>query len=218
MLFKKTLELPTQETALPGRAHPIPTAETHFVNGRPLKGPYPEGLETAYFGMGWMPGAENWLGSYGGYPDEQVNVTYFSPTVMSWSESGMLFCGGAYPEVHTYLTTLDVRTGKDLDLSKIFRDSKMGDYRWEPGQSLIDLAIARRSKDEYAFGEECGIDELIATSLAVTFKEGDIAVFTLQGLPHVIQACQDDIFEAPLAELKPYLAPTATEFFPSLGN
>src|SRR5690606_14591417 len=82
----------------------------------------------AYFGMGWMPGAENWLGSYGGYPDEQVNVTYVSPTVMSWSESGMLFCGGAYPEVHTYLTTLDVRTGKDLDLSKIFRDSKMGDY------------------------------------------------------------------------------------------
>lgn len=171
-----------------------------------------------YFGMGWMPGAENWLGSLAGYPDEQVQVTYLSPTVMSWSESGMLFCGGAYPEVHTYLTTIDTRTGKDLDLSKIFADSKMGDYRWEPGQSLIDLAIARRDKSEYAFGEDCGIDELIATNLDVTFKEGDIAVFTLQGLPHVIQACQDDIFEAPLAELKDHLAPTAAEYFPSLGR
>jgi hypothetical protein len=129
----------------------------------------------------------------------------------------MLYCGGAYPEVHQYLTTIDVATGQDLDLSKIFADSKMGDYRWEPGQSLIDLAIARRSKDEYAFGEDCGIDDLIATNLAVTFKPGDIAVFTLQGLPHVIQACQDDIFEAPLSELRDYLAPGADRYFPSLA-
>jgi peptide-methionine (S)-S-oxide reductase len=55
---KKSLDLPTPETALPGRAHPIPTAETHFVNGRPLKGPYPEGLEIAVFAMGCFWGVE----------------------------------------------------------------------------------------------------------------------------------------------------------------
>ena len=60
------------------------------------------------------------------------------------------------------------------------------------------------------------MDELIATNLDVTFKRGDIAVFTLQGLPHVIQACQEDIFEAPLAELRDYLAPTAADYFPAL--
>lgn len=56
--FKKSADLPTPEQALPGRAQPLPTAERHFVNGRPLKGPYPEGLETAIFGLGCFWGAE----------------------------------------------------------------------------------------------------------------------------------------------------------------
>jgi peptide-methionine (S)-S-oxide reductase len=56
--FKKSLDIPTKEQALPGRPSPIPTAKRHFVNGNLLKGPYPEGLETAIFGMGCFWGAE----------------------------------------------------------------------------------------------------------------------------------------------------------------
>ena len=59
MLFsRKKLDLPTAETALKGRAMPIPTAATHFVNGHPINGPWPQGLETAVFGMGCFWGAE----------------------------------------------------------------------------------------------------------------------------------------------------------------
>ena len=59
MLFaRKPLQLPSAAEALPGRAHPIPTAERHFINGRPLQGPYPEGVETALFGLGCFWGAE----------------------------------------------------------------------------------------------------------------------------------------------------------------
>ncbi len=59
MLFsRKKLQMPTPETALKGRPTPIPTAATHFVNGRSLKAPYPAGLETAIFGMGCFWGAE----------------------------------------------------------------------------------------------------------------------------------------------------------------
>jgi len=58
MFGRKTLELPTPATALPGRAQPIPTALTHFMNGHSLKGPYPPGLETAVFAMGCFWGEE----------------------------------------------------------------------------------------------------------------------------------------------------------------
>jgi peptide-methionine (S)-S-oxide reductase len=57
-MFKKSLTMPQASEALPGRATPIPTASEHYVNGRPLKGPYPDGLETAMFGLGCFWGAE----------------------------------------------------------------------------------------------------------------------------------------------------------------
>ena len=59
MLFmRKTTTLPSATEALPGRADPIPTAPRHFVNGNPLKPPYPAGLEQAVFGLGCFWGAE----------------------------------------------------------------------------------------------------------------------------------------------------------------
>jgi peptide-methionine (S)-S-oxide reductase len=42
-LFRNKTDMPDPADALPGRTAPIPTAETHFVNGTPLEedyGPY----------------------------------------------------------------------------------------------------------------------------------------------------------------------------------
>jgi len=59
MLFSKSKSMmPTAETALPGRPTPIPTAAEHDIFSRPLKGPYPQGLEMAMFGIGCFWGAE----------------------------------------------------------------------------------------------------------------------------------------------------------------
>jgi peptide-methionine (S)-S-oxide reductase len=54
----RKLVIPNAESALPGRPEPMPVPERHFVNGRPLSPPYPEGLERAIFGMGCFWGAE----------------------------------------------------------------------------------------------------------------------------------------------------------------
>ncbi len=52
------VRLPRQDEALPGRSSAIPTEASHFVNGTPLKGPYPAGAELAQFGLGCFWGAE----------------------------------------------------------------------------------------------------------------------------------------------------------------
>ena len=56
--FFKPTTLPSAGEALPGRAQPLPTAQSHFVNHHPLKGPWPQGFEQAMFGMGCFWGAE----------------------------------------------------------------------------------------------------------------------------------------------------------------
>jgi peptide-methionine (S)-S-oxide reductase len=55
---QKPMKIPTAAEALPGRPNPIPTATHHFVNGNPLKPPFPRGMETAIFGLGCFWGAE----------------------------------------------------------------------------------------------------------------------------------------------------------------
>jgi peptide-methionine (S)-S-oxide reductase len=58
MMWSKPKRLPTEEEALPGRPAPIATADRHFVNGRSLDGPWPDGAYLAMFGLGCFWGAE----------------------------------------------------------------------------------------------------------------------------------------------------------------
>jgi peptide-methionine (S)-S-oxide reductase len=57
-LRKKSLALPTADAALPGRATAMPVPERHFVNGHPIKAPFPAALRQALFGLGCFWGAE----------------------------------------------------------------------------------------------------------------------------------------------------------------
>ena len=83
-VLSKKIAVPKAEDALPGRDEAIATAQTHFVSGRPLKGPYPEGAKTALFGLGCFWGAERvfwetagvWVTAVGYAAGHTPNPTY----------------------------------------------------------------------------------------------------------------------------------------------
>lgn len=81
---RKSPEMVEGAHVLPGRAEPIATADFHFVNGNPLKGPYPKGFETAVFALGCYWGAERkfwqvpgvWVTAVGNAGGFTPNPTY----------------------------------------------------------------------------------------------------------------------------------------------
>ena len=94
MFFHRKTTMITPAAALPGRtegAMPIP--EAHFVNGHPLQGPWPDGDETAVFGLGCFWGAER--------------VFWQTPGVYS---TAVGYAGGYTPNP-TYAETCSGRTG-----------------------------------------------------------------------------------------------------------
>jgi len=58
MFGRKKLEIPSAEDALPGRSQALPVAARHAVLGGPMQAPWPEGHQTAVFGLGCFWGAE----------------------------------------------------------------------------------------------------------------------------------------------------------------
>lgn len=109
MLFmRKTTTLPSAAEALPGRAQPIPTATTHFVNGAKLQPPYPAGLEQAVFGLGCFWGAERKFWELG----DGIHVTAVG------------YAGGHTPNP-TYDETCSGRTGHTEVVLVVFDPKKI---------------------------------------------------------------------------------------------
>ena len=57
MLGKKA-RMPSRDETLPGRAEEMSVPARHHVNGNPLKGPFPAGMQLAQLGLGCFWGAE----------------------------------------------------------------------------------------------------------------------------------------------------------------
>lgn len=83
-ISKRKPEMPTAETALPGREQPLPVADHHYVNGRSIKPPFPEDSDEIIVGMGCFWGAERlfweqegvWVTSVGYAGGFTPNPTY----------------------------------------------------------------------------------------------------------------------------------------------
>ncbi|MDP5208897.1 peptide-methionine (S)-S-oxide reductase MsrA [Microbulbifer sp. 2205BS26-8] len=125
-------QIPDADQILPGRPQPMEISGVHFVNGNPIKEPFPEDTEVALFGMGCFWGAERlfWetegvFATAVGYTDgatenpnydevcsgrtghaEVVKVVY-DPTVVSYAELLGLFWDRHDP-------TQGMRQGNDI--------------------------------------------------------------------------------------------------------
>jgi peptide-methionine (S)-S-oxide reductase len=155
---RRKMQMVAPEDALPGRAEALPTAETHFLSGLPLKSPVPQGMEVAMFGMGCFWGVERkfwsvpgvWLtmvGYAGGYTpnptyketctqltghNEVVRLIY-DPAQVSYQALLKLFWENHDP-------TQGMRQGNDIGSTY-----RSGIYFHSPGQE----AAARATKALY---------------------------------------------------------------------
>ena len=115
-MLNKKIQMPKPGEALPGRDQPIPTAAEHFVSRRPLKGPYPSGMEKAMFGLGCFWGAERLF-----WQTEGVWVTAagyaggFTPNP-TYQET----CTGLTGHAEVVLVVFDPKVVAYADLLKIF--------------------------------------------------------------------------------------------------
>lgn len=144
-MLNKKLNLPKPSEALPGRAKAMPTASRHHVSKRPLKGPYPEGLDTAMFGLGCFWGAERlfwriegvWVTAVGFAGGVTPNPTYQET------------CTGLTGHTEVVLVAFDPRIVSYAELLKLFWESH------DPTQGMRqgnDVGTTYRSAI-YTFGD-----------------------------------------------------------------
>ena len=145
-VMHKKIQMPKPADALPGRDAPVRTAANHFVSGRPLKGPYPEGLETAMLGLGCFWGAERlfwktegvWVTAVGYAGGLTPNPTYQET------------CTGLTGHAEVVLVAFDPQIVSYADLLTIFWEAH------DPPQGMRqgnDLGTTYRSTI-YTFGED----------------------------------------------------------------
>ncbi|HEU0070253.1 MAG TPA: peptide-methionine (S)-S-oxide reductase MsrA [Alphaproteobacteria bacterium] len=157
--FQTTKQTPiTAEAALPGRDAPTPTSDKHFVNGNPIKAPFPAGIETAIFGLGCFWGAERLFWEMPGVYSTAVGYAAGYTKNPTYEE----VCSGRTGHAEVVLVVFDPQKVAYGELLKVFWEAhdptqgmrqgndvgtqyRSGIYATTPEQ----LRVAQASKAEY---------------------------------------------------------------------
>ncbi|MBE9029148.1 peptide-methionine (S)-S-oxide reductase MsrA [filamentous cyanobacterium LEGE 11480] len=118
-LFNKKTEMPAPQDALPGRSEVMPVPAKHYVNGNPIKGPFPAGIELAMFGLGCFWGAERKFWQQSGVYSTAVGYAAgFTPNP-TYQE----VCSGKTGHNEVVLVAYDPQQVSYSDLLKLFWES-----------------------------------------------------------------------------------------------
>lgn len=155
-------------------------------------------------------------GSLGGYDEENIQVDYLSPTLMSVVESGSTDCGGAHPNNHYEPYTLDLLRGGYFDFARILKGYGHGDYTPEYSDAFMRFLRAAL-KREAAGAEPVDLDcaDEWPSYLYLHFTAPDQLSFDISGIGHAMGVCLGSHLTLPFSKLKPILKPEAARY---LGN
>lgn len=154
----KKIAMPAAEEALEGRATPIETADTHFLNGKALSGPYPDGFKVLDVGLGCFWGAERAFWSLPGVYVTAVGYAAGSTPNPTYEE----VCSGrtghnevvriVYDPSATSLETLLKTFWEAHDPTQGMRQGNDVGTQYRSGIYLeddADIAVAQSSKQMY---------------------------------------------------------------------
>ena len=119
MNLLRKLSLPSAEDALPGRVETMPVPSQHFVNGRPIQEPFPEGMERFVGALGCFWGAERAFWQLEGVFTTAVGYAGGLTPNPSYEE----VCSGATGHTEVVLVIFDPTVISYRDLLRTFWES-----------------------------------------------------------------------------------------------
>ena len=119
MFFDSKMQLPSAETALPGREQTMPVPPCHFVSGQPLVGPFPNHCKMVQFGMGCFWGAERRFWQMPGVLTTAAGYSGGITANPSYEE----VCSGGTGHTETVLVVYDESLVSFAELLKMFWES-----------------------------------------------------------------------------------------------
>jgi len=172
----KSSNLPAPDQALPGRPEPLTVAGAHFVNGNPVKPPFPDGFGQAVFALGCFWGAERSFWQIDGVYSTAVGYVAGVTPNPTYEE----VCSGGTGHTEAVLVVFDPERVTYEQLLKVFWESH------DPTQGMRqgnDVGTQYRSGIYFRDGEQQEAAESTQREFSAALQRAGKGAITTEILP-----------------------------------
>lgn len=156
-------------------------------------------------------------GTLGSYDEEAITVQWLSKALMTVTESGSLYCGGAHPDNHFEPYTFDLLRGEYLDWNRVLDAYVPGENGWRKESPAL-LALMEKARAPLAAAQantkgdaqDDSLDncsDLWPSYLALGTESPGVLTLSISGIGHAMGVCLGTHATVPFKDLTPYLAP-----------